>query len=129
MAFTLASFSSNLNAVLQDVAGQGGLLDNLVADINAGSDPTGISDSIADSSTLLGNIAGNSGVLQDLFSSSGQTSQILADVAGNGGIVNNLVTDNDPLGTEYLLNGSTVLGNVAGNSGLVDDALTLVFFG
>ncbi|MFW2830579.1 hypothetical protein [Sphingomonas sp. ID0503] len=123
MALKFGALHVNLSPVLKDVAGKGGLLDNLSSDLNSGNDPTGISASIADQTTLLGNLFGTSGVVADLLG--GGTRNVVNDLVGPGSLVENLVNDDDPLGTNYLLNG----GNVAGNGGVTDDALNAVFFG
>ncbi len=121
---TLSFLTTNDNPIgllTNNVVGSGGIVGNL----QTNQEPLGVQDALFDPTTLGGNVLGESGVVDDLFSGDDQISQVLDDVFAPGGIVNNLA-DGDGIGQGGLLAADTVLGNVLGDDGLVEDTLSLV---
>lgn len=107
--------------VLDNVISEGGIIDNL----SGNDDPLGIEASINDSNTVLGDIFGSSGAVEDLFSDGDRIGKVANDVFAEGGAVNDLATG-DGLGLSHLLDSQTLVGNIAGNQGLLDDTLSLI---
>jgi hypothetical protein len=107
--------SSPLGAVLKDVAGDGGALDNL----HGNPDPAGLAAAIHDQDTIFADLLGSRGAVDDLLSS-GDLHLVLDDVTSAGGVLGDLA-HGDGLGLEHLLDGEALLGNIAGHSGVVDD--------
>lgn len=89
----------------------------------ASNDPLGLTALINDQSTVVSDLIGPSGAVDDLLhQQDGRVEAVLADVAGDGGAVDNLVNDQG-LGYQHLLADGTVGGGLAGSGGLVDDLL------
>ncbi|TDR95310.1 hypothetical protein [Enterovirga rhinocerotis] len=107
-----------LHDVAKDAVGDGGIVDNLLNDQGT----IGIEPSLNDPGTVLGDITGPSGVIDDLFNADSPIEAIAHDLVGPGGAIDNLAND-DGLGLQYIFDPTSVTGNILGRSGVVDDLL------
>jgi hypothetical protein len=117
----LTSNDNPVGLLTNNILGSGGVVGNLQTNPH----PLGVHNALFDPRTLGGNILGESGVVDDLFSGDDQVSHVLNDVFAPGGIINNLANGGG-LGLEGLIAPDTVLGNLLGDDGLVEDALSLI---